>query len=135
MLISFPGGLKIQQVEDQGKSCRSCGCSWLRACHDEVTGHGCHWVEDDLCCVCARREDWRLDPSRPGLLVSADGRRHLALTAMGWFICRLEGKGGAPEIILLDGPFMDCCLAGATPELERQAIEASQKAASLRGTP
>lgn len=35
-------------------ACRVCGCTEDRACLDEATGFGCHWVEDDLCNVCQR---------------------------------------------------------------------------------
>jgi hypothetical protein len=34
--------------------CRVCGCTEGNACHDDETGVGCHWVDQDLCSVCAR---------------------------------------------------------------------------------
>ena len=35
-------------------SCRVCGCTDHHACYDRDAGEPCHWVEDDLCSVCAR---------------------------------------------------------------------------------
>lgn len=32
--------------------CRQCGCEDLHACVD-MMGDACHWVEPDLCSVCA----------------------------------------------------------------------------------
>ena len=37
-----------------GRSCRVCGCDDAHACYDPIAGWGCHWVESDLCSVCAR---------------------------------------------------------------------------------
>ncbi len=126
--------LKQQPINDNGKCCRVCGCSWNIACRDEVTGGGCHWIEEDLCSVCGRKEDWELYNDIPGVLVSADGRRHLAMTIIGWCICRIESAaadtGGASTVYLLDGPFSDASLAGASPQLEQMAIEAARQAAS-----
>lgn len=34
------------------RTCRICGCRQDRACWDEATGYGCHWVADDLCSAC-----------------------------------------------------------------------------------
>ncbi|HUX01558.1 MAG TPA: hypothetical protein VMY35_11320 [Phycisphaerae bacterium] len=34
--------------------CRQCGCCDDCACYDRQTGKPCHWVERDLCSVCAR---------------------------------------------------------------------------------
>ena len=34
------------------RSCRGCGCTEARACVD-TDGVPCHWVEWDLCSVCA----------------------------------------------------------------------------------
>lgn len=126
--------LKQQPINDNGKSCRVCGCSWNLACRDEITGGGCHWIEVDLCSVCGRKEEWQLYSDIPGVLVSADGRRHLAMTLMGWCICRIEppaaGTTGATSVYLLDGPFNDASLAGASRELEQMAIDAARQAAS-----
>ncbi len=36
-------------------TCRVCGCTDHRACLDDY-GHACHWVEPDLCSVCAELE-------------------------------------------------------------------------------
>ena len=41
-----PGGSSMR--------CRVCGCSEFNACWDEVLDQPCHWVEVDLCSVCAR---------------------------------------------------------------------------------
>jgi len=34
--------------------CRICGCTDNNACWDEVLDQPCHWVDADLCSVCAR---------------------------------------------------------------------------------
>ena len=33
--------------------CRHCGCTEDEPCWDPLTGWPCHWVEEDLCSVCA----------------------------------------------------------------------------------
>lgn len=41
-------------LDDGLRECRVCGCTEYQACHDDVTGAGCHWVDVDLCSVCER---------------------------------------------------------------------------------
>ena len=38
-----------------GRQCRECGCDDAHACYDPKNRGGCHWVEEDLCSVCAGR--------------------------------------------------------------------------------
>jgi hypothetical protein len=38
------------------RRCRVCGCTDDHACIDCVTCEPCHWVEPDLCSVCAERQ-------------------------------------------------------------------------------
>ncbi|MCY3730083.1 MAG: hypothetical protein OXF98_01970 [Rhodospirillaceae bacterium] len=38
-----------------GRACRRCGCDDAHACYDPKVGGGCHWVEANLCSVCAGR--------------------------------------------------------------------------------
>ncbi len=36
------------------RTCRECGCTDNCGC--DVGGHGCHWIEDDLCSACRGSE-------------------------------------------------------------------------------
>jgi hypothetical protein len=46
-------GFTFREPPDGIRRCRVCGCTDDHACIDTVTCEPCHWVEPDLCSVCA----------------------------------------------------------------------------------
>ena len=58
------------------KACRVCGCEDLNACWDEEMGMPCHWVQEDLCSVCARKVGGEMSAEiqgKLGMLMAAVG--------------------------------------------------------------
>lgn len=55
---------------DAPRLCRICACSERDACADPnaTHGHGCSWIEADLCSAC-----WTPEPPQPGDPVAANG--------------------------------------------------------------
>jgi hypothetical protein len=49
-------GFTFREPPDGVRRCRVCGCTDDHACIDTVTCEPCHWVEPDLCSVCADRQ-------------------------------------------------------------------------------
>jgi len=52
-LPSRPGIGGRYRLSSRPGVCRVCGCTNQHACWDPVTERPCHWVEPDLCSVCA----------------------------------------------------------------------------------
>ena len=56
------------------RACHVCGCTERNACEDPLSfGDPCHWVEPDLCSVCARSHGEAIRGTPEGAAASTVG--------------------------------------------------------------